>query len=147
MYVVYLQRYFLIIGQFGVSGQLSKSLAKTYIGCQSYMAPERIQNTNCGAYTIAADVYSLGICLWETAMGKYPFPPEKYDSLFAQLCAIVSEQLPPLNSRFSNECQTIILSMLTRNPEERPSYSQLLDSSFIRLNSAKDEEIREWARI
>ena len=27
---------------FGVSGQLEKSLAKTNIGCQSYMAPERI---------------------------------------------------------------------------------------------------------
>ncbi|MCO5598730.1 hypothetical protein L7F22_052828 [Adiantum nelumboides] len=28
---------------FGVSGQLEKSLAKTNIGCQSYMAPERIK--------------------------------------------------------------------------------------------------------
>src|SRR5262249_16297661 len=31
---------------FGVSGQLIQSLAKTHIGCQSYMAPERIASSS-----------------------------------------------------------------------------------------------------
>lgn len=133
--------------KFGVSGQLSKSLAKTYIGCQSYMAPERIQDACGGTYTVAADIYSLGLCLWETAMGRYPFPPDKYDSLFAQLCAIITEQLPALDHRrFSEKCRDFIYSMLRRNPQERPSYAQLLETEFINCNSCKDHEIRDWVR-
>src|SRR5712672_3416950 len=41
---------------FGVSGQLEKSLAKTNIGCQSYMAPERIKGESqnaLGTYTVS----------------------------------------------------------------------------------------------
>ncbi|KIO30284.1 hypothetical protein M407DRAFT_69281, partial [Tulasnella calospora MUT 4182] len=64
---------------FGVSGQLEKSLAKTNIGCQSYMAPERIhgeaQNKQ-GTYSVSSDVWSLGLSIIELAMGRYPYPPE-----------------------------------------------------------------------
>jgi len=50
---------------FGVSGQLEQSLAKTNIGCQSYMAPERISsggvaqagaNPGGGTYSVQSDI-------------------------------------------------------------------------------------------
>lgn len=63
---------------FGVSGQLERSLAKTNIGCQSYMAPERIKGESQGqvaTYTVAADIWSLGLSIIEFALGRYPVRP------------------------------------------------------------------------
>ena len=84
---------------FGVSGQLEKSLAKTNIGCQSYMAPERIKGesqNNLSTYTVSSDVWSLGLSMIEIATGQYPYPPETYANVFAQLTAIVHGPPPEL---------------------------------------------------
>jgi mitogen-activated protein kinase kinase len=79
---------------FGVSGQLEKSLAKTNIGCQSYMAPERISsggiaqagaNPGGGTYSVQSDIWSLGLTIIECALGRYPYPPETYNNIFSQL--------------------------------------------------------------
>lgn len=89
---------------FGVSGNLVASLAKTNIGCQSYMAPERIRCDARGSgitYTVQADIWSLGLSLLEIAMGTYPYPPETYNSVFAQLSAIVDGDPPELPQEFS----------------------------------------------
>lgn len=90
---------------FGVSGQLEKSIAKTNVGCQSYMAPERIKGSSPSgsnvedaftSYTVSADVWSLGLSIVEIARGRYPYPPETYENVFAQLSAIVEGEAPGL---------------------------------------------------
>jgi mitogen-activated protein kinase kinase len=77
---------------FGVSGNLVASIAKTNIGCQSYMAPERIKTGGnsfgsgpVGTYGVQSDIWSLGLSLLECAMGCYPYPPETYNNIFSQL--------------------------------------------------------------
>ncbi|KAG1723609.1 kinase-like protein [Suillus paluster] len=90
---------------FGVSGQLEKSIARTNVGCQSYMAPERIKGSSPSgsnmedaftSYTVSADVWSLGLSIVEIARGRYPYPPETYENVFAQLSAIVDGEAPGL---------------------------------------------------
>lgn len=82
------------ICDFGVSGNLVASIAKTNIGCQSYMAPERIANGGMaqagvnpagGTYSVQSDIWSLGLSIIECAMGQYPYPPETYNNIFSQL--------------------------------------------------------------
>ena len=82
------------ICDFGVSGNLVASIAKTNIGCQSYMAPERISgggvaqagaNPGGGTYSVQSDIWSLGLTIIECALGQYPYPPETYDNIFSQL--------------------------------------------------------------
>ena len=82
------------ICDFGVSGNLVASIAKTNIGCQSYMAPERIAsggvaqagaNPGGGTYSVQSDIWSLGLTVIECAMGQYPYPPETYNNIFSQL--------------------------------------------------------------
>jgi mitogen-activated protein kinase kinase len=76
-----------------VSGNLVASIAKTNIGCQSYMAPERIASGgmaqagggNDGTYSVQSDIWSLGLSILECAMGRYPYPPETYNNIFSQL--------------------------------------------------------------
>jgi mitogen-activated protein kinase kinase len=82
------------ICDFGVSGNLVASIARTNIGCQSYMAPERISgggmaqagaNPGGGTYSVQSDIWSLGLSIIECAMGRYPYPPETYNNIFSQL--------------------------------------------------------------
>lgn len=90
------------ICDFGVSGNLVASIAKTNIGCQSYMAPERISgggiaqagaNPGGGTYSVQSDIWSLGLTIIECALGQYPYPPETYDNIFSQL-SVSSALLP-----------------------------------------------------
>lgn len=78
------------ICDFGVSGNLVSSIAKTNIGCQSYMAPERIAGGQSGSkdggtYSVQSDIWSLGLSVIECALGRYPYPPETFNNIFSQL--------------------------------------------------------------
>lgn len=93
------------ICDFGVSGNLVASIAKTNIGCQSYMAPERISGGGMsqaggagGTYSVQSDIWSLGLSIIECAMGRYPYPPETYNNIFSQLS--VSSYLTRLINNF-----------------------------------------------
>uniref|UniRef100_A0A3Q1J224 mitogen-activated protein kinase kinase n=1 Tax=Anabas testudineus TaxID=64144 RepID=A0A3Q1J224_ANATE len=66
---------------FGVSTQLVNSIAKTYVGTNAYMAPERISGEQ---YGIHADVWSVGISFMEVCFNGlmlYQFS-EKFDHSF-----------------------------------------------------------------
>lgn len=96
------------ICDFGVSGNLVASIAKTNIGCQSYMAPERISGGGMsaagavgGSYSVQSDIWSLGLTIIECAMGKYPYPPEISSTIFSQLnvsCVSRPELMGPARS-------------------------------------------------
>jgi len=131
---------------FGVSGQLEKSLAKTNIGCQSYMAPERIKGESqnmLGTYTVASDVWSLGLSMVEMTLGTYPYPPETYSNVFAQLQAIVHGDRPQMPAKgegkydYDEEANDFVNRCLEKIPERRPTYAQLLKHPFL----IKDQEL------
>ncbi|KAL8998229.1 MAG: hypothetical protein Q9188_006149 [Gyalolechia gomerana] len=124
------------ICDFGVSGNLVASIAKTNIGCQSYMAPERIAsggvaqagaNPGGGTYSVQSDIWSLGLSIIECAMGQYPYPPETYNNIFSQLSAIVDGEPPDLPADdFSEEAKDFVRGCLNKIPKLRPTYAMLL---------------------
>ncbi|KAI8097689.1 kinase-like domain-containing protein [Halteromyces radiatus] len=126
---------------FGVSGQLDKSLAKTNIGCQSYMAPERIKASS--KYTVASDVWSLGVSLLEMALGRYPY---KFDNMFDQLKAITDGPLPAFPSSFSKEAQDFLSQCLQKDPFKRPSYAELLEHPFILYHQDVQVDMASWVK-
>lgn len=54
-----------------MSGQLASSFSRlaSWVGTAAYMSPERISAAD---YSYEADIWSLGVSLWECAVGRYP---------------------------------------------------------------------------
>ncbi|WVF68001.1 hypothetical protein IAT40_002763 [Kwoniella sp. CBS 6097] len=132
---------------FGVSGQLEKSLAKTNIGCQSYMAPERIKSETANqnpTYTVSSDVWSVGLSIVELAKGCYPYPPETYSNVFAQLQAIVNGAAPTLPKGYSDDANDFVAKCLEKDPNRRPTYAQLLEHPFLLADKDADVDMVGW---
>jgi len=129
------------ICDFGVSGNLVASIAKTNIGCQSYMAPERIAsggvaqagaNPGGGTYSVQSDIWSLGLTIIECAMGRYPYPPETYSNIFSQLSAIVDGAPPDLPEEgYSEAARDFVRGCLNKIPKLRPTYAMLLRHAWL----------------
>ncbi|KAK0284606.1 MAP kinase kinase Wis1 [Friedmanniomyces endolithicus] len=124
---------------FGVSGNLVASIAKTNIGCQSYMAPERISGGGMasagaggGTYSVQSDIWSLGLTIIECGMGRYPYPPDTYDNIFSQLSAIVDGVPPDLPAdQFSEAARDFAAGCLNKIPNLRPTYPMLLQHAWL----------------
>ncbi|KAG6013691.1 hypothetical protein E4U43_007154 [Claviceps pusilla] len=140
------------ICDFGVSGNLVASIAKTNIGCQSYMAPERISGggsatpgASDGTYSVQSDIWSLGLTIIECAMGRYPYPPEVSSTIFSQLSAIVEGDPPDLPKEgYSDTAQGFVSSCLHKIPKMRATYAMLLSHPWLQAFS-KPQTIREEA--
>lgn len=136
------------ICDFGVSGNLVASIAKTNIGCQSYMAPERISgggvaqagaNPGGGTYSVQSDIWSLGLTVIECAMGRYPYPPETYNNIFSQLSAIVNGDPPDLPTEgYSPLARDFVRGCLNKIPKLRPTYAMLLQHGWLAPLSKPD---------
>jgi len=117
------------LADFGVSGQLSDTLAKrqTVIGTPFWMAPEVIQEVG---YDVKADIWSLGITGIELAEGQ---PPYSNIHPMRAIFMIPSRPPPKLSEpdKFSKEFNDFLALCLTKNPEQRPTAADLLKHAFI----------------
>ncbi|OCT89846.1 hypothetical protein XELAEV_18018459mg [Xenopus laevis] len=112
---------------FGVSTQLVNSIAKTYVGTNAYMAPERIAGEQ---YGIHSDVWSLGISFMELALGRFPYPQE---------CPVL-----PVGE-FSESFVHFITQCMRKPPKERPAPEMLMDHPFIvQFNDGNTEAVSMW---
>ncbi|XP_027426824.1 dual specificity mitogen-activated protein kinase kinase 5 isoform X3 [Zalophus californianus] len=109
---------------FGVSTQLVNSIAKTYVGTNAYMAPERISGEQ---YGIHSDVWSLGISFMELALGRFPYPQP-----LQLLQCIVDEDSPVLPvGEFSEPFVHFITQCMRKQPKERPAPEDLMGSDKV----------------
>ncbi|XP_078007347.1 dual specificity mitogen-activated protein kinase kinase 5 isoform X7 [Phascolarctos cinereus] len=132
---------------FGVSTQLVNSIAKTYVGTNAYMAPERISGEQ---YGIHSDVWSLGISFMELALGRFPYPQiqKNQGSLMPLqlLQCIVDEDSPVLPvGEFSEPFVHFITQCMKKQPKERPAPEDLMGHPFImQYNDGNAEVVSMW---
>ena len=121
------------LGDFGISRVLENTQehAQTVVGTPYYMSPEVCQSSK---YTYKADVWSLGVVLYELCAGKRPFIAE---NLLGLVYKIVEEEPEPIPDTYSPELQEIVKKLLTKDVASRPTISQLFEMPMIR---AKMEE-------
>ncbi|XP_018408320.1 PREDICTED: dual specificity mitogen-activated protein kinase kinase 5 [Nanorana parkeri] len=150
---------------FGVSIQLVNSIAKTYVGTNAYMAPERIAGEQ---YGIHSDVWSLGISFMELALGRFPYPQSLPHLLcrieaegisvilmapnwprrvpFQILQCIVDEDSPVLPvGEFSESFVHFITQCMRKQPKERPAPEELMGHPFIvQFDDGNTEVVSMW---
>ena len=122
------------IMDFGIARSVrSKGLTDegTIVGTPEYMAPEQVEGRKADH---RADIYSLGIILFEMLTGKVPFEGETPLSVAVKQKTERPVDPRKINFQIPEEVSRIILKCLQKNPDKRYQNSSLL------LNDLKEAE-------
>ncbi len=94
------------------------SLSGSFLGTPAYMSPEQTDTAN-SEVGIAADIYSMGIILYESLVGQ---PPFKGESLELTIRKIRESDPPPprsFNASIPLDLEIICLKCLRKEPSKR----------------------------
>ncbi|KAJ5613509.1 hypothetical protein N7528_007163 [Penicillium herquei] len=140
---------------FGVATETVNSIADTFVGTSTYMAPERIQG---GAYTVRSDVWSVGLTVMELAVGRFPFDHSDSSAgsrasvgpmgILDLLQQIVHETAPklPKSDAFPPILHDFVGKCLLKKSEERPTPRELYDKdAFLQAAKRTPVDLQEWA--
>ncbi|XP_060791293.1 serine/threonine-protein kinase 10 [Neoarius graeffei] len=122
------------LADFGVSAKNTKTLQRrdTFIGTPYWMAPEVVmcETSKDAPYDYKADIWSLGITLIELAQIE---PPHHELNPMRVLLKIAKSEPPTLDqpSKWSTNFKDFLKRALDKNPESRPTASQLLEHPFV----------------
>ena len=97
------------------------------------MSPEQYKNAK--EVDFRSDIYSLGVTMYYLLKKKNPFSGNNFFEIYKDTV----KNSPPSKRAFfgvcSNECATLIQSMMELEPEKRPaSYDELINSIKAILN-------------
>ena len=94
-------------------------MANTFCGTPYYLAPELWRRQR---YSKKADVWAIGILLFEMMALKRPFNGQGMKALME---SVLAGKIPPLPSKFSPELQGVAMAMLQEDPNKRPSMAEV----------------------
>ncbi|KAM3141198.1 hypothetical protein pb186bvf_006583 [Paramecium bursaria] len=104
-------------------------LAQTWAGTEPFMAPEIILEKD---YSFQADMYSLGVCMFQLATGRLPYmcnEPGNIEWITRQ-----KEQ-----ARFEliddSDLRQLIIEMLRYDPKKRISFQQLAQHKYFKIDN------------
>jgi serine/threonine protein kinase len=128
------------LSDFGISKTLDNTanICDTFIGTAIYMSPERVFGKD---YSLSSDIWSLGMVVFETVSGKFPFPSlASFPVLFDCLCNLPEPRLDA--SVFSSPVCDFVCNCLQREPLKRLSAGQLRQHVF--LSSANHVDFSQF---
>lgn len=111
------------ITDFGISRKIDSDTQLTQVGTimgtSSFVAPEMILSSS--SVTPSADLYAVGVCLFESLTGKLPITGE---TEYAVLNAHLNEQPAKpseLRAEVPESLDAITLKLLAKSPDDRPA--------------------------
>ena len=134
------------IGDFGIAKVMSHTSdqARSIVGTPYYISPEIVQNQ---PYSFKSDIWALGVLLYEMCALKLPFQAL---SIHALAVMIMKGEYASLPASFSQEMRNLLSSLLTLDPIQRPSISEVLSVPILepRIRKFLDEEtyMREFVQ-
>ena len=130
------------LGDFGIAKQLeSTMLTGTITGTPYNMAPEVCAGKK---YDSKADVWSIGVILYELITLKKPFDGDNVQDLFK---AIIHKALDPLPSDVDSDLRMLTGAMLNKDHNKRPDLFEISKMpcvkkaimKFVEENQCRDE--------
>eukprot|EP01065_Artemidia_motanka_P013497 TRINITY_DN1749_c0_g1_i1.p1 TRINITY_DN1749_c0_g1~~TRINITY_DN1749_c0_g1_i1.p1 ORF type:complete len:465 (+),score=132.50 TRINITY_DN1749_c0_g1_i1:52-1395(+) len=117
------------LGDFGFSHgyeeTVSNAVAKTFCGTPYYLAPELWRSKKYGK---KADVWSLGVVLYEMLMLKRPFLA---DSMQQLMKVVLEQEMEPLSPNWSKGMAGLVHATLTKDPARRPTTRDLYSFEYM----------------
>lgn len=107
-------------------------------GSPLYMAPE-ILLKHC--YSPSADLWSIGVILYECLFGRAPYSSKSLDELLQKIKVKQKIIISP-TAAISSDCRDIMIRLLIHEPEQRISFQQFFDHPFLDLNHDASDEVR-----
>lgn len=124
---IFLRNEIIRIGDFGISRILmgTMDMATTFTGTPYYMSPEVLKHEG---YNSKSDVWSVGCLLYEMCTLQHAFEGQ---GLMGVMYKIVEGKVPDLPNTYSKELGQILKKIFCKDPNDRPSTSELLKEPFI----------------
>ena len=118
------------LGDFGIAKVLDHTAAEaiTMIGTPIYLAPEVCHSK---PYGTKADVWSIGVVLYELLALTPPFTGTNMAALMNNIVTATPNELPDLYSESLTDL--VVKHLLQKLPEMRPTVAQILDRDVIRV--------------
>ncbi|KAH8332629.1 hypothetical protein KR074_007597 [Drosophila pseudoananassae] len=110
-------------------------------GSPLYMAPEIVRKHQ---YDAKADLWSIGVILYECLFGKAPYSSRTIEELLLRIRTAEPITLPP-NASISNECHDLLQRLLAHEPTERISFEEFFAHPFLDLKTFPSEHTLEKA--
>eukprot|EP01102_Stenamoeba_stenopodia_P008094 TRINITY_DN22_c0_g1_i1.p1 TRINITY_DN22_c0_g1~~TRINITY_DN22_c0_g1_i1.p1 ORF type:complete len:442 (-),score=94.33 TRINITY_DN22_c0_g1_i1:143-1468(-) len=101
-------------------------ISKTLVGSPLYMAPEIFNDYQ---YDGVADLWSVGVILYEMLVGQVPFPADTLIQLINVLRT--TEAAIPSNIKLSNHCQHLVLALLQKDAKRRIPWDAFFNHPWI----------------
>jgi serine/threonine protein kinase len=117
------------------SSDYTQTRTNQNMGTPMYMSPEQIKSTK--DVTIASDIYSLGVVLWQMVTGKKPYDTSTLSTFDLQL-KIVTEQLPYTDTVFDK----IIIPATEKELSKRYKKCEDVKDEIQKLNKTNSESTK-----
>ena len=113
-----------------VPGAHTTTMSGVFLGTPAYMAPERVFNQ---PYDGRADVYAVGVMIYEMVSGRLPFDTTTSGGHVSLMRMHALEKARPLGSLLPDlypKLEIAVTSAMRKEPEERPTAAEM--SSMLR---------------
>jgi serine/threonine protein kinase len=98
------------------------------VGTPYYMSPEQIRGSS--GLDKRADIYAVGVILYEALSGQVPFRAETYGALVLEIATGVAQPLDQLVPGLSPDLSSVVLRAMARDVAQRYSTMEALISAL-----------------
>lgn len=133
--------YILKLCDFGFASICDEEEESGIKGSPLYMGPEIILTRK---YDSRADLWSIGVILYECLFGKAPYSSPTMEELIEKVKTKQPIDIPS-SPKISPECEDLLTRLLQHDPDKRITFQEFFNHDFVDLKHAPNDENMERA--